>query len=403
MWFIMGTYIHIQIFPKLKNKNFTISIIPFLSVSMIFISCRTKLDKIEKTIEDGVEVVINRLEPYKIKGEPSHLRFEEELRIDFEEEEFLELGIKDLRQFEVDPEGNIFGIDWYPSSGCFIYKFDQKGNCIKKFGRRGQGPGEIQTLSIITTTKDGKIVVTDSRNMKLLEFSNDGIFLQEKHYPHRLQGLAPLNNGNYLGYRSRGGPSGEEWGIYLCLYGPDFKELKEIDVYDLKKHYKVNKSNGLIASFRWAAVNDKIYVANSQRGYEIQIFNIDGNLLMKIRKQYTPAKYPEKFRIQTEEMVKHRPDIFVVSHTPPLNSFCVDEEGRIIVMTYEAGKNEDEYIHDIFNSDGVFIARKSIGISGRLGRALNPCFPVSRNNRYYRLRFKESGYMELIIYNMIWE
>ncbi len=228
----------------MKNSIYIVVILCFLS------GCGPKQEKVERIMDDGVEVVINHLEPYKIKGEPSRLRFEEEFRIDFEEEEYLELGIKDLRSFEVDSEGNIFGIDRYRSAGYFLYKFDRNGKYIKRFGRRGQGPGEIQSLSTLTATKDGNIIV---------------------------------------------------------------------------------------------------------------------------------------------------------SQTPPFNSFFVDEDGRIIVMTYEAGENEDEYIHDIFNSDGVFIARKSIGISGELGRALNATIPYSKNNRYYRLRFKESGYMELIVYNMTWE
>jgi len=44
----------------------------------ILLCCVHKQEKVERIIEDGVEVIINHLEPYKIKGEPSTLNLEEE-------------------------------------------------------------------------------------------------------------------------------------------------------------------------------------------------------------------------------------------------------------------------------------------------------------------------------------
>jgi hypothetical protein len=38
---------------------------------------------VEKTLENGVEVVINHLEPYKVKGETAKLELKKELKIDF--------------------------------------------------------------------------------------------------------------------------------------------------------------------------------------------------------------------------------------------------------------------------------------------------------------------------------
>lgn len=71
----------------MKNSVYIAVILCFLS------SCGPKQEKVETIMEDGVEVVMNHLEPYQIKGEASRLNLDEELRLDFEEEEFLELGI----------------------------------------------------------------------------------------------------------------------------------------------------------------------------------------------------------------------------------------------------------------------------------------------------------------------
>ena len=61
-----------------------------LVVSLLF-CCGPKGEEIQKYMEDGAEVVVNHLEPYEIKGEPSALLLEEEFRIDPEKEEIAEL------------------------------------------------------------------------------------------------------------------------------------------------------------------------------------------------------------------------------------------------------------------------------------------------------------------------
>ena len=69
-------------------------------------------------------------------------------------------------------------------------------------------------------------------------------------------------------------------------------------------------------------------------------------------------------------------------------------------MTYEKGTNPGEYIFDIFNSDGVFIARKSMNIFA-WGRV--EISATAKNKHLYCLREKENGYKELVISKMSWE
>ena len=62
--------------------------------------------------------------------------------------------------------------------------------------------------------------------------------------------------------------------------------------------------------------------------------------------------------------------------------------------TYEKGENPYECMLDIFNSDGVFVGRKSL--KAALGRKF-------KNSRMYCAHDKESGYQELVVYRMKWE
>jgi len=69
-------------------------------------------------------------------------------------------------------------------------------------------------------------------------------------------------------------------------------------------------------------------------------------------------------------------------------------------MTYESGENPGEYIFDIFNKDGVFIARMSLNVQHWGWGQLNARV---KRNRLYIVQEKESGYKELVVYKMNWE
>ncbi len=86
--------------------------------------------------------------------------------------------------------------------------------------------------------------------------------------------------------------------------------------------------------------------------------------------------------------------VYMQENFPPFKFLYVDGEGRILAETYEKGENPDEYMVDIFNSDGVFVRQKSL--KEALGRKL-------KNSRMYCAYEKESGYQELVIYKMNWK
>ena len=73
-------------------------------ILIFFAFCGPKRDVVEKIIEDGIEVVINHLEPYKISGEPHSLNLIREFAIDTEDEKLLEIGLIGIESFDVDEE-----------------------------------------------------------------------------------------------------------------------------------------------------------------------------------------------------------------------------------------------------------------------------------------------------------
>ena len=68
-------------------------------------------------------------------------------------------------------------------------------------------------------------------------------------------------------------------------------------------------------------------------------------------------------------------------------------------MTYEAGKTANEYVYDIFNPEGAFIARMSLDNYADF----RPLEAKARKKRLYGMREKENGYKELVVYRMRWK
>jgi hypothetical protein len=361
-------------------------------------------------MEDGVEVVLNHVEPYKIKGEPSTLYLEEEFTIDTEKDEIAELGVTDITAFDVDSEGNIYFFQERESDRNLVYKFDKNGHFVTPFGRRGQGPGEIQYPIYLNITRQDEIPIQDDGALKLYILDGKGTVIKETRLVSKSAGFFtfyPLKNGNYLKFWDCFDPSKKHRYDILNLYDSRFEEIKELDRCDYGPGvaFTQQKAKGSPRVFIWEASGGMIYLGHENRGYEILIYDLDGKLLKKIRKEYNPADAPDEFK---ENLIvnfgRFKDKLIVPDKMPPFHYFFLDDEGRLYVKTYEKGNNKNEWIHDIFNSDGIFIKRMSMAGYGRWmypGRDLNRA--KAKNHRLYCIREKENGYIELAVYKMRWE
>lgn len=382
-------------------------LILFLVVLLCSIFGCQQREQIERIIEEGVEVVINHQEPYKMKGALSTLILEKEISIDMERDDLAEIGISDVSSANADSEGNIYFYR-YQRSENFIFKFDKKGNYIKSFGRAGQGPGEIQRISHVSIDSKDNIIVSDDANRKIIFFDNNGDLGKEVSYVLNIESALPLENGNYLIRRRIRDDSLPTLPHKLILSSPDFEELIELDVYNQPLFWEGgNQMPYRSFLFVWRITKDRIYIGNEQRGYEILVYDLEGNFIRKIRKEHGPALLPDDLRKDAEKSLSSNPDrkkwFYVPKEIPPYNTFFVDEEEKLYVMTYEKGLHEEEFMHDVFNSDGVYFSRQSLKPYGGLGWELEPLFAVAKNRRLYCLQEKESGFKELVVYMMKWE
>jgi len=94
-----------------------------------------------------------------------------------------------------------------------------------------------------------------------------------------------LNNNNYFAYTiTHLGQSSVRYA--WSLYNHDFEKVKDIKIQELqgdtsKYTYETHKS---------CANKENIYIGKRKDTYEILVFDMDGNLIRKVKKDYIPIK-----------------------------------------------------------------------------------------------------------------
>jgi hypothetical protein len=103
--------------------------------------CSSPESKVSRFFENGIEVLLNR---NISQDELMPLKLEVLFSIDTENEDILDFGLTDIWGFDVSPDGDIFVYHPPASQGNLIFRFDKSCAPVLSFGKKGQGPGEIQ-------------------------------------------------------------------------------------------------------------------------------------------------------------------------------------------------------------------------------------------------------------------
>ena len=284
-----------------------------MAYSYLFLNCCLIADfpeqkEIEKYTVDGVEIIENQIKPYKIAEKLHNFKVEIELTIDTEEDIIANLGVTDIHGFDVDDDGSIYIFMPPLSNEALVHKFDKDGNYLVAFGKKGQGPGEVEYPNYQRITTDNKIPIVDGNRHKILIFDEHGQLFDEISFKGKIKHenllfgmIAPLSNGNFLvrtleGNINRSNDSSQT-GVdnVLSLYDSNFKWIgKDIDRLHHSNRLIAMRSTHMMPVYFWDVFDEKIFIGNSQWGYEIRIFDLDGNLVKKVKKKYKPVKFSEE-------------------------------------------------------------------------------------------------------------
>lgn len=354
-------------------------------------SSAVQTHKFAKTVQNGL---------LPVKRANQILSLDLALSIDMERPDITSSGMGVPGEFDVDAEGNIYVVA-FKNTEYFVYKFDSVGNLRNLFGKYGQGPGELQWPFRPTIMNGKHLSLFDGQKKTLYVYDGQGRCLEEKHLPGASQ-IEPLPNGKYLVKAFVDGlVTKESYAMGLYLYDREFRKIKELD----RRVYSMDSSI-FIPYFMWRSTPKYIYVINQNRGYEIWVFDLDGNPVRKITKDFKPVHATDELikLIGGPDAAKNRavPDRFLPNPMPPMSQIFVDDEDRAYAITYERGESKGETMIDIFDRDGVLISRKSLNLFwAKL--YMGPHYTFAMNGSLYFYREKENGYNVLFRYKMNWK
>jgi hypothetical protein len=376
----------------------------------LLVSCSGGRLEVDKTIEDGVEVVLNHKEPYRVPGEEYMLALEREFAIDAEDPELLEAGLADIRQFGVDSEGAIYIAQRPRKDASVIYKFDARGRLTKSFGTAGQGPGEVEQVSYFSVDSHDEIFILDARRDIITTFSSSGELRGQIRLPPSLIGAIPLDNGNFVAtedeVESDLGSEAMTWN----LLDERFVLIKALHRFrfPIQVPGPGTKPNAFLPSPVGTFTPDRLFLGMPGQDYEILVFDVGGTLLRKIRKEYEPVEVTSGYREEAKARLPQGSPIagqlFFPGNRLAFQYLFSDEAGRLFVMTSKKDQATGQNICDIFSKAGVFIGRAAIGYYDRFrhlweGVSLDV---IAKNKRFYVLGEKEDGYKKIIVYRAIW-
>ena len=368
----------------MRSKMKYALIVLLLFCFIIATACEKQKTRWKGTIkeENGVTVVRNPEEP--MYGEDV-FSLEEELSIGQLKGE-KELLFSEIRSLAVDEEGRIYAFDFKEAN---VKVFGSNGHYIRTFGKKGQGPGELDFPLVMSITSQNEIVVEDYRN-KLVFFSSEGELI--KSIPIAKLGVSGVDidsQGNIVG-RS----------IVREKEDPRY-EIKKFDS-DLNYLHSLGSSplpsatpgvfNPFMAVIRHEIYKDDHIICGYAEKYEIKIYNAAGELKKIIMKDYDPVEITEEeIKIQTDGIPSDL-KLSISKYYPAYSRFLADDEDRIFVRTYERMKDDERYYYDVFDAEGKYIVK--IPLKSRPH--------VLKNSQFYTVEEDEEGYQVIKRYKVTW-
>ncbi|MFC1492480.1 NHL repeat-containing protein [candidate division KSB1 bacterium] len=335
-------------------KNFQLTFLLLIFIYSINCSSREKTNTEE--IIDGVRHVHN-LAPLWGDEQKISMEFVQKIgELEGDDENYQLFRPEDVF---VDDDGNVHILD---SGNCNIKTFSRSGVFRSSFGSRGQGPGEFDLPTGITTDSDGRIYIYDLNFRGFQIFDTSGRFIRSfKNGIITLQ-IKMLSCGELVAMNSSViDPETINEKPLIAVLNQDGDILKTFG----KNRIYTDQRMTLTANMYYFALsdNDEIFITFYYQN-RIEKYSKDGELLLKIDRK---LDYGENETLETVEYsgsdgrLRTR-DVMNVFST----AIQVDSEDRIWVLTVEKQEimkksiegsfpEENMFMFEVFDKDGILM------------------------------------------------
>lgn len=363
-----------------------------LSIAVIQIFIYGQETKWKGSIEriDGIEVIKNPKKP--LYGEDVFI-LEEELSIG-ESEGYEDYMFSTIISIDVDEDGNIYVLDLIEAH---VKVFDKNGRLKKIIGREGQGPGEFQKPFTLQITDNHNIVVWDPMPQKLTFLTIDGKYIKSISTSGIFNPPLIAQDGDIICTVKTGETNNPKYELRRLD-----QQMNSISFYYSYPKYNSSRDgfNSFRSSLKWGIIkNSGIVCGLAGEGYNLNVFNSNGEILKKITKDYTPIRIPaEAIKRATKRKLPTGYFYSVPKHYNPFRWIVTDEEDRMFVCTWERSEDNGGRYYDVFNTEGQCIAKVPIAHAILMGRRL-----IFKGTKLYLVFEDENGYQYVKRYKVTWK
>lgn len=207
------------------------------------------------------------------------------------------------RPFSLVTDGKLLYIVEGSSAVIHIYKMPANRKAgsiehIKDFGSQGQGPGEFTNLfpPNLTVRPEELVIISVG---KVSRFSRDGVYKGEKKFTMFIpkNKMEPVGK-NYIGLKLVGASGRrEDRFISIDVFDADLKKIKTIG----KTNFG-NRSKKIIRPrpcIKARPYENKIFLADTNKGLCFDVFDSDGTKLYRVEKKYEKKAVSSRFKEET--------------------------------------------------------------------------------------------------------
>jgi hypothetical protein len=299
------------------------------------------------TDEKGVKIVGN---PNYPKEGVYDLVLEELFTIGLEKDNS-KYFLSNVIDVKLDNQGNFYLFDMQ----CKIIVFDKQGKYLRQFGQKGKGPGDFEQYTYFAVSSDNKIILNDSDNNRFCFLDLNGKYLNGANYNGRFSQLQLDSKDNlYVNSADNGKQVVSEKMHYVPITEKISKYSKKSNSFSIIGSFPGSQMlmaskgtqfvmSGIKNEFIWKISPKDILLTGFADSYLFSIYSLDGKLIKKFGRKYSPAANKEYKEGSND--------------SPYLPAFTrnsqYDSEGNFW-SNLDKGEKPDFYIYDIFSDDGIF-------------------------------------------------
>jgi hypothetical protein len=282
-----------------------------------------------------------------------------------------------------DPDGNVCILD---NQTCELRIFSPQGKPVRKMGRKGEGPGEVQYAGGACSLPDGGYAMVQSFPGKLILFQPDGTpagnivpqmgasegqsFLVLIGAQATGSNLALACMNQIISQQTMKMRREHLLGVFDRQGGLVHKLLSATDDMDLSQGLKMTERTTNRYQGRWTVAPDgTIYSAPDIYGYEIHAYDPQGREKTVFGRDYQSVMRTAEERKAIEELyagfMRNAPNVtFTVEDAhPDIQDVAIGPDGNLWVLTSQ-GKYRAPAgvigVYDVFTSEGRFLRQVSL-------------------------------------------